>query len=213
MMTMDLDGLKLEAHLRMPQNADRVAIFVHGSGSSWHSPRNNFVAERLEQDGIASLLFDLLTEAEDASRETRFDIDLLTRRVEAVVEWTKSRSELSGLARHLFGASTGAAAAVRAAVGLGDREGAAADELRVRTIVSRGGRPDLAGDALGRLQVPCLLIVGGNDPEVLSMNRDARARMTCESELRVVEGATHLFQEPGALDEVARLACDWILRS
>ena len=132
--------------------------------------------------------------------------------MEAVLQWTTSRSDFSTLARHLFGASTGAAAAIRAAVHLGGRKDGSGDEPGVRTIVSRGGRPDLAADALGRLETPCLLIVGGNDPEVLSMNRDARAKMTCESELRVVEGATHLFQEPGALDEVALHASDWIRR-
>ena len=202
MITIDLEKVRLEAHLRVPAGTDRVAIFVHGSGSSRHSPRNNHVAEQLESDGVASLLFDLLTEEEDRSRATRFDIDLLTRRVLDVLSWTTDRDELSGLQRHLFGASTGAAAAIRAAAEPGGPA--------IRSIVSRGGRPDLAGDALARLEVPCLLIVGGNDPQVLDMNRDAQAEMSCESELRVVEGATHLFQEPGALDEVARHASDWI---
>jgi len=176
--------------------------------SSRHSPRNNHVSERLEKAGISSLLFDLLTETEDSSRATRFDIDLLTRRVLGAMDWTAQQSELSGLAVHLFGASTGAAAAIRAAADHGTE--AASGARRVRSVVSRGGRPDLAGDALEQLQVPCLLIVGGNDPEVLQMNRDAKQRMSAPSELRVVEGATHLFQEPGALDTVAEYAAQWI---
>lgn len=205
MITIDLKDVQLEGHLRMPEGADRLAVFVHGSGSSRHSPRNNHVAEQLEGDGVASLLFDLLTETEDRSRATRFDIDLLTRRVLDVLQWTTSQSELSGLRHHLFGASTGAAAAIRAAANVGE------GNVRIHSVVSRGGRPDLSGDdALSTLQSPCLLIVGGNDPEVLRMNREAQSRMTCESDLRVVEGATHLFQEPGALDEVARHASDWI---
>ncbi|MFP4114286.1 MAG: dienelactone hydrolase family protein [Spirochaetota bacterium] len=202
MTTIDLGDVSLEAHLRIPSTADRLAVFVHGSGSSRHSPRNNHVAERLEHDGVASLLFDLLTEAEDTSRAIRFDIDLLTRRVLDVLAWTRGQSELSDLALHLFGASTGAAAAIRAAAG--------SESHTIQSVVSRGGRPDLAGDALGRLRAPCLLIVGGNDPQVLEMNRDAQAEMACKNELRVVEGATHLFQEPGALDTVAEHASDWI---
>ncbi|MFW5688521.1 MAG: dienelactone hydrolase family protein, partial [Spirochaetota bacterium] len=158
------------------------------------------VAERLEADGVASLLFDLLTEAEDRSRATRFDIDLLTRRVLGVIAWTTGQPQLADLALHLFGTSTGAAAAIRAAGGA----------RAIHSVVSRGGRPDLAGDALAELAVPCLLIVGGNDPKVLEMNRDAQSRMECETELRIVEGATHLFEEPGALDEVAEHASEWI---
>jgi len=213
MVHLELEDVRLEGHLRQPPDSDRLAIFVHGSGSSRHSPRNNHVAERLEKAGISSLLFDLLTETEDSSRATRFDIDLLTRRVLGAMDWVTGQPELSGLAVHLFGASTGAAAAIRAAAG---RESAAAIRAAavrgegVRSVVSRGGRPDLAGDALGQLQVPCLLIVGGNDPEVLQMNRDAKSEMSAPSELRVVEGATHLFQESGALDTVANYATEWI---
>jgi len=201
MVHLELEDVRLEGHLRQPPDSDRLAIFVHGSGSSRHSPRNNHVAERLEKAGISSLLFDLLTETEDSSRATRFDIDLLTRRVLGAMDWVTGQPELSGLAVHLFGASTGAAAAIRAAAVRGEG---------VRSVVSRGGRPDLAGDALGQLQVPCLLIVGGNDPEVLQMNRDAKSEMSAPSELRVVEGATHLFQESGALDTVANYATEWI---
>jgi pimeloyl-ACP methyl ester carboxylesterase len=220
MVTIDLKDVHLEAHERIPNGADRLAIFVHGSGSSRHSPRNNHVAERLEADGVASLLFDLLTEAEDSSRATRFDIDLLTRRVLDVLAWARERSEFSELRFHLFGASTGAAAAIRAAAEGGPPSGGAPGEtsgassgrdgVPIHSVVSRGGRPDMAGDALAKLQTPCLLIVGGDDPQVLQMNRDARAKMTCESDLRVVEGATHLFQEPGALDTVADHASEWI---
>jgi putative phosphoribosyl transferase len=201
MIRIELTDVALEAHRRVPPNSERLAVFVHGTGSSRHSPRNNHVAETLERDGVASLLFDLLTEEEDRSRETRFDIDLLTARVGAVLDWIAADETLSQLALHLFGSSTGAAAAIRAAVD---------DDHDVRSIVSRGGRPDMAGEALDRLRTPCLLVVGGNDPQVLSLNRDAQERIPGEVELRVVEGATHLFEEPGALDEVARHASEWI---
>ncbi|MFW5884479.1 MAG: dienelactone hydrolase family protein [Spirochaetota bacterium] len=201
MITIDLKDVALEAHRRVPENSTRLAVFVHGTGSSRHSPRNNHVAEVLESDGVASLLFDLLTEDEDRSRETRFDIDLLTTRVQGVLDWIADDETLSGLALHLFGSSTGAAAAIRTA---------AAEDREIRSVVSRGGRPDMAGDALDRLHTPCMLIVGGNDPRVLSLNRDARDRIPGEVDLRVVEGATHLFEEPGALDEVASLASEWI---
>lgn len=201
MITIELEDVTLEAHRRVPEHSDRLAVFVHGSGSSRHSRRNNHVAETLERDGVASLLFDLLTEEEDRSRETRFDIDLLTTRVINVLDWIADDEALSGLAPHLFGSSTGAAAAIRAA---------ADGEHEVRSVVSRGGRPDMAGEALDRLRTPCLLVVGGNDPQVLSLNRDAKERIPGEVELRVVEGATHLFEEPGALDEVARHASEWI---
>ncbi len=200
-MTITLENLALEAHQRVPRAADRLAVFVHGSGSSRHSPRNNYVADRLAEDGIASVLFDLLTEEEDRSRETRFDIDLLTDRVIAVLDWTGRQAELSDFPLHLFGSSTGAAAAIRAAVGSGQP---------VRSIVSRGGRPDMAGQALDRLETPCVLIVGGNDQPVLTLNQEAKNRIPGECELRVVEGASHLFEEPGALDQVADHAVDWI---
>ena len=214
MMTIDLGDVRLEAHVRVPEEAGKLALFVHGSGSSRHSPRNNHVAEQLERRGIASLLFDLLTEEEDRSRETRFDIDLLTRRVTSVLGRLADIDSLARLEVHLFGASTGAAAAIRAAAAAADATpGGATGEVStptIRSVVSRGGRPDLAGDALAALATPCLLIVGGNDPQVLQMNRDAQSRMSCENELRIVEGASHLFEEPGALDEVARYAAEWI---
>ncbi|MFP4430946.1 MAG: dienelactone hydrolase family protein [Spirochaetota bacterium] len=191
----------LEGHMRIPSEARRFVVFVHGSGSSRHSIRNNFVAEQLEDAGIGSLLFDLLTEEEDSRRENRFDIPLLTERTNHVLEWVATQESVPSSGIHLFGASTGAAAAIQSAA----RPGSG-----ICSVVSRGGRPDMAGEALGLLKAPCLLIVGENDPAVLDMNREAQARMSCENELRVVKGATHLFQEPGALKTVAQYALDWI---
>jgi pimeloyl-ACP methyl ester carboxylesterase len=161
------------------------------------------VAEKLEEAGFGSLLFDLLTEEEDTHRESRFDIALLTQRVVAALDWLREQESLPTSSVHLFGASTGAAAAIRAASRRGEE---------IRSVVSRGGRPDLAGDALSTLRAPCLLIVGENDPAVLEMNREAKAQMQCENELRVVPRATHLFQEPGTLEQVAELAAEWISR-
>lgn len=193
--------VSLESHVRIPANARKFVVFVHGSGSSRHSVRNNFVAEELEKAGIGSLLFDLLTEEEDTERENRFDISLLTERTNHALEWVATQEAVPSSEVHLFGASTGAAAAIQAAARPGSE---------VCSVVSRGGRPDMAGEALGLLKAPCLLIVGENDPAVLDMNREAQAQMSCENELRVVPGATHLFQEPGALEIVARHAIDWI---
>jgi putative phosphoribosyl transferase len=201
MITLSADSIDVEAHRRIPQGTDTLVVFVHGSGSSRHSPRNNHVASVLGEHGYGSLLFDLLTEAEDLSRENRFDISLLTRRVEAVLESVVSDPVTKGLGVHLFGASTGAAAAIRAAV---------ESDIAIKSVISRGGRPDLAGDALKELHTPCLLIVGGNDPQVRDINQVAADRIPGEHVLRVVKGATHLFEEPGALDEVADLAADWI---
>ncbi len=194
-------SVTLEGQVRMPPDGRKLVVFVHGSGSSRHSVRNNFVAEQFEKAGIGSLLFDLLTEQEDTRRENRFDIPLLTERTSDVLEWVSAQESIPSSEVHLFGASTGAAAAIQAAARPG---------TEVCSVVSRGGRPDMAGEALGLLKVPCLLIVGENDPAVLDMNREAQAQMTCESELRVVPGATHLFQEPGALETVAHHALDWI---
>lgn len=201
MITIPLGSIEVEARRRIPQGTETLIVFVHGSGSSRHSPRNNHVAELLEAHGYGSLLFDLLTESEDLSRENRFDIDLLTRRVLGVLDAIAADPVTEGLAIHLFGASTGAAAAIRAAV---------ETKHRIRSIVSRGGRPDLAGDALAALTTPCLLIVGGSDPQVLDLSKVAADKIPGETEVRVVEGATHLFEEPGALDEVAKLAAGWI---
>jgi alpha-beta hydrolase superfamily lysophospholipase len=188
--------------LGIPPGAQGLVLFAHGSGSSRFSPRNAFVAEALRRNGMATLLFDLLTEREDRNYSTRFDIDLLTRRLVEASAWVAKESDIRDLPLGLFGASTGAAAALKAA---------ATDE-RVRAVVSRGGRPDLAGDALSQVRAATLLIVGGEDDIVIELNRDAYARLQCEKELQIVPGATHLFEEPGTLEEVARLAAHWFRR-
>jgi putative phosphoribosyl transferase len=181
-----------------------VVLFAHGSGSSRHSPRNQYVAEQLRQAGFATLLIDLLTAGEELAdlddAQLRFNIDLLSGRVADIVDWLAQQAVSRDLPIGLFGASTGAAAALGAA--------AARPEL-VGAVVSRGGRPDLAGLALPRVQAPTLLIVGGNDYPVIGINRDALQFMSCERSLEVVPGATHLFEEAGALSTVARLAGDW----
>jgi pimeloyl-ACP methyl ester carboxylesterase len=176
-------------------------VFAHGSGSSRLSPRNQFVARQLHARGLATLLFDLLTDDEALDRRNVFDIPLLARRLGEAVEWQRTLAEIARLPTGFFGASTGAAAALVAAATHGDR---------VSAVVSRGGRPDLAGAALPLVRAPTLLIVGGADREVLGLNREAAARMTCEHALRVVAGATHLFEEPGTLEAVATLAADWL---
>jgi pimeloyl-ACP methyl ester carboxylesterase len=175
-------------------------IFAHGSGSSRHSIRNRAVAATLRQAGFATLLFDLLTEQEEGRRELVFDIPLLARRLELVTRWAIAEPQTRELPVGYFGASTGAAAALRAA--------AAAGEV-VRAVVSRGGRPDLAGDRLAYVTAPTLLIVGGRDVEVLELNRHAARLLRCAHQLTVVDGAGHLFEEPGKLDLVAQLAADW----
>ncbi|MBT2365528.1 dienelactone hydrolase family protein [Streptomyces sp. ISL-10] len=184
-----------------------MVLFAHGSGSSRHSPRNRAVAASLRNAGLGTLLMDLLTEDEErvdaVTAEHRFDIGLLARRLEAAVDWLGAHPAAAELPVGLFGASTGAAAALVAA---------AERPVRVQSVVSRGGRPDLAGDVLGRVQAPVLLIVGGDDREVLRMNHDAAAQLRTPHRLHVVPGATHLFEEPGALEEVADVSCDWFLR-
>ncbi len=198
----------LSGDLTLPEGARGLVVFAHGSGSSRHSPRNRFVAERINVEGLGTLLMDLLTveeEREDeVTREWRFDIGLLARRVAQVVEWVGRQKELAGLEVGLFGSSTGAAAALVAAADL--------PEGSVRAVVSRGGRPDLAGRALGRVGCPVLLIVGGYDDVVIDLNEQAREAMTCETELVIVPGATHLFEEAGALERVADLAAGWFER-
>lgn len=194
------DSVLLEGSLALPEHALGVVVFVHGSGSSRFSPRNNAVARVLRQASIGTLLMDLLTEAEDAIYETRFDIDLLTRRLLQATRWLREQPDAHHLAIGYFGASTGAAAALKAAAILGPSIGA---------IVSRGGRPDLAQEALGRVQSPTLLIVGGSDDVVLQLNRHAYALLNGTKQLVVIPEATHLFEEPGALEEVARLATEW----
>ena len=197
--------VELEGDLRVPATVEGIVVFAHGSGSSRHSPRNRAVAEALHEAGLATLLFDLLTPEEErrdtATGEIRFDVDLLAERVVAAVDWLAGQPDVASLAIGCFGASTGAAAALLAA---------AERPARIGAVVSRGGRPDLAGAALERVHTPTLLIVGGDDQPVLAMNRDALARLAApKSRLEVVSGATHLFEEPGKLEEVARLAGEW----
>jgi putative phosphoribosyl transferase len=201
-----IDGLMLQGLLRLPAAATGLVLFAHGSGSGRRSPRNNRVAESLGEAGLGTLLFDLLTEPEErrdaVSAELRFDIPLLTDRLRLATHWTRAQRELAALPRGYFGASTGAAATLAAA----------AEEPDIGAVVSRGGRPDLAGAALPHVRAPTLLIVGGEDRQVLALNRAAQARLSCACELAVVSGATHLFEEPGALAQVAELAAGWFLR-
>jgi putative phosphoribosyl transferase len=198
-----VDGVTLDADLVRPPPGGGIVLFAHGSGSSRHSPRNRRVAEQLQRAGLGTLLMDLLTADEEQvdlrSRELRFDIGLLARRLVGAVDWLTDRFG-EGPRLGLFGASTGAAAALVAA---------AERPSRVAAVVSRGGRPDLAGPALEHVRAPTLLIVGGADPQVLALNRQASARLAAPWRLEVVAGASHLFEEPGALEEVARLAADW----
>lgn len=201
-------GVELEGNLAVPAGARGVVLFAHGSGSSRHSPRNRYVAGVLQEAGLATLLIDLLTAAEEAldmrTGHLRFDIGLLAERVEGATDWLNGNPDTRGLKVGLFGASTGGGAALVAA---------AARPAAIGAVVSRGGRPDLAGDALPVVRAPTLLIVGSNDTPVIGMNEDAMARMrSAEVRLELVPGATHLFEEPGTLEEVARLARDWFLR-
>ena len=194
----------LEGSLSVPTAASGVVQFAHGSGSSRHSPRNRYVADLLNETGLATLLIDLLTEDEQEvdlqTAQLRFDIPFLAERLVAITEWLVQQPEAAGLPVGQFGASTGAGAALVAAAEL---------PRLVHAVVSRGGRPDLAGQALARVQAPTLLIVGGADPVVLDLNRRAMAQMHCEKELKIVPGAGHLFEEPGALQQVAALAREW----
>ncbi len=199
----EIGALKLPADVTIPEAAGGVVIFAHGSGSSRLSPRNIHVAERLNRAGFATVLFDLLTEDEAADRANVFDIPLLGGRTAQAVDFAGSRPELTGLPIGLFGASTGAAAALLAAAEHG---------RAIAAVVSRGGRPDLALDHLGRVRAPTLLIVGGFDEPVIAMNRTALAALRCEKRLEIVPGATHLFEEPGTLDRVVALASDWFSR-
>lgn len=189
--------------LVVPEGASAITIFAHGSGSSRLSQRNLFVADALNSRGIATLLFDLLTETEDRVYQNRFDMALLTQRLLQATQWVKEQRKLRDFAMGYFGASTGAAAALKAAAGLGAGIGA---------VVSRGGRPDLAGADLARVQAPTLLIVGGNNEVVIGLNKAALAQIKAIKKLEIVPGATHLFEEPGTLEEVARLATHWFER-
>jgi len=197
------DGTTLHGDLRLPAGARGLVLFAHGSGSSRKSPRNRHVADVLVRAGVGTLLFDLLTPREEAvdihTREYRFNIPLLARRLAGATSWVRQQEQLAGLPLGYFGASTGAAAALAASC----------EQPEVAAIVSRGGRPDLAGDALPRVLAPTLLVVGGDDQVVIGMNREALARMRCEARLEIVPGATHLFEEPGTLEQVAELAAGW----
>lgn len=195
-----LDDVALEGALNVPETATGLVVFAHGSGSSRKSPRNTYVARVIRDERLGTLLFDLLTETEDQSRDARFDISLLTDRLVAVTKWLQTRSDVQDLPVGYFGSSTGAAAALRAAARLPDA---------VRTVVSRGGRVDLAANVLPQIQASCLFIVGGADTQVLQLNRDAYARLSSKKELHVVDGAGHLFEGPGELEEVAEKAADW----
>ncbi|MFN2540700.1 MAG: dienelactone hydrolase family protein [Chthoniobacterales bacterium] len=197
----------LDGNLTTLDRSSALVLFAHGSGSSRHSPRNQFVAHRLNDAGLATLLFDLLTPDEEAvdlyTRKHRFDVDLLAERLVYATKWVRARGETRDLRVGYFGSSTGAAAALMAAAELPDP---------ISAVVSRGGRPDLAGEALPKVKAPTLLIVGGEDHVVIGMNEEARARMRCEVKIDIVFGATHLFEEPGALERVAGLAANWFLR-
>jgi len=194
------NSVTLAGDLVLPRSCRSAVIFAHGSGSSRHSPRNRFVAGMLQEAGIGTLLFDLLTPREDAVYANRFDIELLSERLKASTLWLRKRPEAEAFTLGYFGASTGSAAALRAAAELGPL---------IRTVVSRGGRPDLAGSALDRVTASVLLIVGGNDAAVIDLNRSAFGMIKAEKDLEIVPGATHLFEEPGALEEVTRLAVEW----
>ena len=199
--------IMLNGELAIPRGATGVVLFAHGSGSSRHSRRNQHVARAIRDAGVGTLLFDLLTHDEEAvddyTRHLRFDIPLLASRLVSATAWIAAGAETRNLHIGYFGASTGGAAALVAAAELGPTLGA---------VVSRGGRPDLAGDALGDVQAPTLLVVGERDEVVLRLNQEAYARLRCYRHLEVVPGASHLFEEPGTLDEVSRLASDWFVR-
>jgi pimeloyl-ACP methyl ester carboxylesterase len=195
------DQVTLEGLLELPENAAGIVLFAHGSGSSRHSPRNNFVAQILRRTGTGTLLFDLLTSEEDIDYETRFNIPLLTGRLLAATSWTRQYAPTRDLALGYFGASTGAAAALQAAAKLAGN---------LAAVVSRGGRPDLAGkEALGRVQAPTLLLVGGQDEVVIGLNQRAHTLLSCKKKLSIIPDATHLFEEPGTLEQVAEQAADW----
>lgn len=197
-----VDDVELEGVLGIPDGASGLVVFAHGSGSSRHSPRNNAVAATLRERGLATLLFDLLTAAEDERRERRFDIPTLTDRLITVTDLLADREETADLPVGYFGSSTGAAGALRAA---------ARRPSGVAAVVSRGGRVDLAAEVLGDVEAATLFIVGGGDTQVLELNREAYESLRCERRLEVIEGAGHLFEGPGELERVADLAADWFV--
>jgi putative phosphoribosyl transferase len=193
---------QLPGTLAWPRQPSGIVLFVHGSGSGRLSPRNAVVAQQLRAAGLGTLLFDLLTETEAADRRNVFDIEFLSQRLVAATLWLSRQPEASGLPLGYFGASTGAAAALTAA---------SMSPLEISAVVSRGGRPDLAGNALPKVRAPTLLLVGGHDPQVLALNQQAKARLTCFARLVVIPGASHLFEEPGTLEEAGRLAAAWFV--
>lgn len=195
-----INTIMLEGILTIPKNSKGIVIFAHGSGSSRLSPRNNFVAQKLQKAGIGTLLIDLLTGDEDKIYETRFDITLLTYRLIDIIQWLQKQPKTKNLSIGLFGASTGAAAALEVAAKLGSK---------IKAVVSRGGRPDLAMAILDKVTSPTLLIVGGNDFGVIELNTQAFEALKSIKKLEIVNGATHLFEEPGALEKVAQLAIHW----
>ncbi|WP_222919881.1 dienelactone hydrolase family protein [Natrinema sp. SYSU A 869] len=195
-----LEDVTLEGELIVPPESSGLVVFAHGSGSSRHSPRNNFVAETLRERGLGTLLFDLLTEAEDRHRENRFDIPLLTDRLVATTEWVREQPETSTHSIGYFGSSTGAAAALRSA---------ARPETTIDAVVSRGGRVDMAADVVDDVTAPTLLVVGGDDESVRTVNREVYEALAVERDLRIIEGAGHLFEGEGELEAVADHAADW----
>lgn len=201
--TIPLEGVELEGDLQIPDEANGLVIFAHGSGSSRHSPRNNFVASVLRDHGLGTFLFDLLTEEEDETYETRFDIELLTTRLATTTDWLRGRDETAKLTMGYFGSSTGAAAALRAAAQRGED---------IAAVVSRGGRVDLVEGWLPEVSAATLLIVGGDDTDVLELNESAMDRFSCSCELEVIEGAGHLFEGEGELESVAAIAASWFER-
>lgn len=196
----EVDSILLKGRLRFAENSEGIVLFSHGSGSSRLSRRNNYVADFLFYQGISSLLFDLLTEEEGDAYENRFDIDLLTERLVKVTKWVQEQDQFKKMPIAYFGASTGAASALRATAQLGGG---------VKAIVSRGGRPDLAKKYLHKVQAPTLFIVGENDPAVIKWNEQAQAKLAGHSQLKIILGASHLFEEPGKLQIVSKLASDW----
>ena len=199
-MVIPLRQVTLKGDLHIPDPARGLVIFSHGSGSSRLSPRNRYVAQVLQGQGLATLLFDLLTPQEDLDYQKRFDIELLTSRLVEVTQWVLDNSQTRHLSMGYFGASTGAASALKASAVLGNS---------IRAVVSRGGRPDLALDQLHQVKSPTLLIVGGRDHQVIELNKKAYAKLSCEKELTIIPGASHLFEEPGTLEEVAAISSGW----
>jgi len=200
LMRIQADSLQLEGMLSIPRGAKGVALFAHGSGSSRHSKRNNYVASVLRASGIGTLLFDLLSVKEAQDRRNVFDIDLLARRLLCATERIRADPKTKSLKIGYFGASTGAAAALKAST---------FTDVDIMAIVSRGGRPDMGGSALQKVKSPTLLIVGGNDLGVIELNKEAYDQLRCEKAIKIIPGATHLFEEPGTLEETARLASEW----